>query len=73
MIIEASGATHAPAALASVKKGGRVLVGLQGAPSKLDLLYATVNEIEILTTLAHVRKATFRKRSRCCVTHRSAS
>jgi (R,R)-butanediol dehydrogenase / meso-butanediol dehydrogenase / diacetyl reductase len=56
VIIEASGATHAPAAaLASVKKGGRVvLVGLQGAPSQLDLLYATVNEIEILTTLAHV-------------------
>ena len=63
-----------PLPLASVKKGGRmVLVGLQGAPSKLDLLYATVNEIEIRRRSRMFAKATFRKRSRCCVTHRSAS
>lgn len=56
VIIEATGAPHAPAAaIAAVKRGGRVLlVGLQGAPRELDLLQATVNEIEITTTLAHV-------------------
>lgn len=56
VVIEASGSADAPgAALGSVKKGGRVLlVGLQGAPRELDLLRATVNEVELLTTLAHV-------------------
>lgn len=56
VVIEASGAPDAPAAaLAAVKKGGRVLlVGLQGAPRELDLLRATVNEVELLTTLAHI-------------------
>ena len=56
VVIEASGSPGAPAAaLAAVKKGGRVLlVGLQGAPRELDLLRATVNEVELLTTLAHV-------------------
>ena len=56
VVIEASGSPNAPgAALAAVKKGGRVLlVGLQGAPRELDLLRATVNEVELLTTLAHV-------------------
>jgi (R,R)-butanediol dehydrogenase/meso-butanediol dehydrogenase/diacetyl reductase len=56
VIIEATGAPHAPAAaIAAVKRGGRVLlVGLQGAPRELDLLQATVKEIEISTTLAHV-------------------
>ena len=56
VIIEATGAPHAPAAaIAAVKRGGRILlVGLQGAPRELDLLRATVNEVEITTTLAHV-------------------
>lgn len=56
VVIEASGSADAPgAALAAVKRGGRVLlVGLQGAPRELDLLRATVNEVELLTTLAHV-------------------
>jgi threonine dehydrogenase-like Zn-dependent dehydrogenase len=56
VIIEATGAPHAPAAaMSGVKRGGRVLlVGLQGAPRELDLLRAIVNEIEVSTTLAHV-------------------
>jgi len=56
VIIEATGAPHAPAAaLRAVKRGGRVLiVGLQAAPREIDLLRATVNEVELTTTLAHV-------------------
>jgi len=56
VIIEATGAPHAPdAALRAVKRGGRVLiVGLQAAPREIDLLGATVAEIELTTTLAHV-------------------
>jgi len=56
VVIESSGAAHAPgAALAAARRGGRVLlVGLQAAPRELDLLSATVREIEILTTVAHV-------------------
>jgi threonine dehydrogenase-like Zn-dependent dehydrogenase len=43
------------AALAAARRGGRVLlVGLQSAPRELDLVSATVREIEIVTTLAHV-------------------
>jgi (R,R)-butanediol dehydrogenase / meso-butanediol dehydrogenase / diacetyl reductase len=56
VVIEASGAPHAPAAaLAAARRGGRVLiVGLQSAPRELDLLAATVREVELTTTLAHV-------------------
>jgi threonine dehydrogenase-like Zn-dependent dehydrogenase len=56
VVIEATGAAHAPAAaLQIVRKGGRVLlVGLQASPRELDLLRATVNEVELTTTLAHV-------------------
>jgi (R,R)-butanediol dehydrogenase/meso-butanediol dehydrogenase/diacetyl reductase len=56
VFVEATGAPDAPAAaIASVKRGGRVLiVGLQGAPRELDVLRATVNEIELTTTLAHI-------------------
>jgi threonine dehydrogenase-like Zn-dependent dehydrogenase len=56
VVIEATGAAHAPAAaLQIVKRGGRVLlVGLQASPRELDLLRATVNEVELATTLAHV-------------------
>jgi (R,R)-butanediol dehydrogenase / meso-butanediol dehydrogenase / diacetyl reductase len=56
VIVEATGASEAPAAaLKAVKRGGRVLlVGLQAAPRQLDLLGFTVNEVELTTTLAHV-------------------
>ncbi len=56
VIIEATGAPHAPAAsFEAVRKGGRVLlVGLQGAPREIDLFSLTVREVEVTTTLAHV-------------------
>jgi (R,R)-butanediol dehydrogenase / meso-butanediol dehydrogenase / diacetyl reductase len=56
VVIESSGAPHAPAdALAAARRGGRVLiVGLQSAPRELDLLSATVREVELMTTVAHV-------------------
>src|SRR5262249_4162090 len=56
VVIEASGAPHAPAAaLASARRGGRVLlVGLQSARRELDLVAATVREVEVITTVAHV-------------------
>jgi (R,R)-butanediol dehydrogenase / meso-butanediol dehydrogenase / diacetyl reductase len=56
VVIEASGAPHAPAAaLAGVRRGGRVLlIGLQAAPRELDLLAFTAREVELVTTLAHV-------------------
>jgi threonine dehydrogenase-like Zn-dependent dehydrogenase len=56
VVIEASGAPHAPAAaLAAARRGGRVLlVGLQSAPRELDLVAATVREVEVITTVAHV-------------------
>ena len=55
VVIEASGAPHAPAAaLAATRRGGRVLlVGLQAAPRELDLFSVTVREIDVATTLAH--------------------
>ena len=56
MVIEASGAARSPAAaIASARRGGRVLiVGLQAAPRNLDLLDLTVREVELSTTMAHV-------------------
>jgi (R,R)-butanediol dehydrogenase / meso-butanediol dehydrogenase / diacetyl reductase len=56
VVIEASGTPHAPAAaFAAARRGGRVvIVGLQSAPRELDLLAATVREVELTTTLAHV-------------------
>jgi threonine dehydrogenase-like Zn-dependent dehydrogenase len=56
LVIEASGAPHAPAAaLAGVRRGGRVLlIGLQAAPRELDLLAFTAREVDLVTTLAHV-------------------
>jgi threonine dehydrogenase-like Zn-dependent dehydrogenase len=56
VVIEASGAPHAPAAaLAGARRGGRVLlVGLQSAPRELDLVAAAVRELELITTIAHV-------------------
>lgn len=56
VVIEASGAPHAPAAaLAGVRRGGRVLlVGLHGAPREIDLTRMTLREIDVFTTVAHV-------------------
>jgi len=55
-VFEASGAAHAPqAALHAARRGGTVvLVGLQSAPRAIDLFDATVREVDIVTTLAHV-------------------
>src|SRR6185312_12066933 len=56
VVIEASGAPHAPAAaIAGARRGGRVLlVGLHGAPRELDLTRTILREIDIVTTVAHV-------------------
>jgi len=56
VVIEASGAPHAPAAaFAAARRGGRVLlVGLQSAPREINLTAMTVREVEVATTLAHV-------------------
>jgi (R,R)-butanediol dehydrogenase / meso-butanediol dehydrogenase / diacetyl reductase len=56
VVIEASGAPHAPAAaIAGVRRGGRVLlVGLQSAPRELDLTQMIKREVSIRTTVAHV-------------------
>jgi threonine dehydrogenase-like Zn-dependent dehydrogenase len=56
VILEASGAPHAPAAaMAAVRKGGRVtIVGLQAAPREVDLFALAVREVEVTTTVAHV-------------------
>jgi (R,R)-butanediol dehydrogenase/meso-butanediol dehydrogenase/diacetyl reductase len=56
VVIEASGAPHAPsAAIAGARRGGRVLfVGLHGAPRELDLTQMIVREVDIVTTVAHV-------------------
>ena len=56
VIIEATGAAHAPAAaFKAVRRGGRVLlVGLHNAPREIDLLSLIVREIDVTTTLAHV-------------------
>jgi len=61
VIIEASGAPHAPAAaFKAVRRGGRVLlVGLQGAAREVDLLSLTVREVEVTTTLAQVFEQDF--------------
>ena len=56
IVIEASGAAHAPAAaVAGARRGGRVLlVGLHSAPRVIDLTAMIVREIDIVTTVAHV-------------------
>jgi (R,R)-butanediol dehydrogenase / meso-butanediol dehydrogenase / diacetyl reductase len=56
VVIEASGAPHAPAAaVAGTRRGGRVLlVGLHGAPRELDLTPMILREVDIFTTVAHV-------------------
>jgi (R,R)-butanediol dehydrogenase/meso-butanediol dehydrogenase/diacetyl reductase len=56
VVIEASGAIHAPAAaVAGARRGGRVLlVGLHDAPRVMDLTPMIVREVDIVTTVAHV-------------------
>lgn len=56
VVIEASGAPQAPeAAIAAVRRGGRVLlVGLHDRPRTLDLTKMIVREVDIVTTVAHV-------------------
>lgn len=56
IVVEASGAPHAPAAaIAGVRRGGRVLlVGLHVAPRELDLTHTILREVDIFTTVAHV-------------------
>jgi (R,R)-butanediol dehydrogenase / meso-butanediol dehydrogenase / diacetyl reductase len=56
VVVEASGAAHAPAAaVAGARRGGRVLlVGLHGAPRELDLTRTILREVDVFTTVAHV-------------------
>jgi threonine dehydrogenase-like Zn-dependent dehydrogenase len=56
VVIEASGAPHAPAAaIAGARRGGRVLlVGLHGAPREIELTSMIKREVDIFTTLAHI-------------------
>jgi (R,R)-butanediol dehydrogenase/meso-butanediol dehydrogenase/diacetyl reductase len=56
VVIEASGAPGAPeTAIRSTRRGGRVLiVGLQPAPTEIDLFALTTREVEITTAVAHV-------------------
>jgi threonine dehydrogenase-like Zn-dependent dehydrogenase len=56
VVIEASGAPASPAAaLAMVRRGGTVvIVGLQHAPSGIDLFSLSTWEVELRGTLAHV-------------------
>ena len=56
VVIEASGAPHAPAAaIAGARRGGRVLlVGLHGEPRPIDLTRMILREVDIFTTVAHV-------------------
>jgi len=56
IVIEASGAPHAPASAAvGVRRGGRVLlVGLHSAPREIDLTQMIVREVDIFTSVAHI-------------------
>ena len=56
VVIEASGAPHAPAAaITGARRGGRVLlVGLHGEPRSIDLTRMILREVDIFTTVAHV-------------------
>jgi len=56
VVVESSGAPHAPAAAAAAaRRGGRlVLVGLQAEPRELDLTSLALREVDIATTVAHV-------------------
>jgi (R,R)-butanediol dehydrogenase / meso-butanediol dehydrogenase / diacetyl reductase len=56
VVIEATGAPHAPAAaVKGARRGARVLfVGLHGAPRELDLTPMILREVDVYTTVAHV-------------------
>lgn len=56
VVIEATGAPHAPAAaIAGARRGGRVLlVGLHSAARELELTPMILREIDVVTTVAHV-------------------
>lgn len=56
VVIEASGAPHAPSgAIAGARRGGRVLlVGLHGGRREIDLTPMILREVDIVTTVAHV-------------------
>ena len=56
VVVEASGAAHAPAgALAGARRGGRVLlVGLHGEPRPIDLTRMILREVDVFLTVAHV-------------------
>jgi (R,R)-butanediol dehydrogenase / meso-butanediol dehydrogenase / diacetyl reductase len=56
VVIEATGAPHAPAAaVRGARRGARVLfVGLHGAPRELELTPMILREVDVYTTVAHV-------------------
>jgi (R,R)-butanediol dehydrogenase/meso-butanediol dehydrogenase/diacetyl reductase len=56
VVVEATGAAHAPsAATAGARRGGRVLlVGLHAAPREMNLTPMILREVDIVTTVAHV-------------------
>jgi (R,R)-butanediol dehydrogenase / meso-butanediol dehydrogenase / diacetyl reductase len=56
VVIEATGAPHAPAAaIKGARRGARVLfVGLHGAPRELELTPMILREVDVYTTVAHV-------------------
>lgn len=56
VVIEASGAAHAPsAASVGVRRGGRLLlVGMHAAPREIDLTRMIVREVDIFTSVAHI-------------------
>jgi threonine dehydrogenase-like Zn-dependent dehydrogenase len=56
LVIEASGASHAPAAATvGVRRGGRVLLlGLHAAPREIDLTRMIVREVDVVTSVAHI-------------------
>ena len=56
VVVEATGAPHAPsAATAGARRGGRVLlVGLHGSPREMNLTQMILREVDIVTTVAHV-------------------
>jgi threonine dehydrogenase-like Zn-dependent dehydrogenase len=56
VVIEATGAPHAPAAaIAGARRGGRVLlVGLHGAAREIELTPMIKREVDVYTTVAHI-------------------
>jgi len=56
VVIEASGATHAPSAASfGVRRGGRVLlVGMHAEPREIDLTRLILREVDVFTSVAHI-------------------